>query len=80
MGDGKREVCCAELKAVGNFFSWMSLSRSRAGLELRGPCHGVLSRTRAGLFVREEARKFTALSRDPGPAWSCESAPWNVER
>ena len=70
----------SELKAVGNFFSWMSLSRSRAGLESRGLFHGVLPRTRAGLFVREGACKFTAPSRDPGPGWSCESAPWNVER
>ena len=36
--------------------------------------HGVLSRTRAGLGLREEARVFTASSRELGPAWDCERA------
>ena len=122
MGDGKREVCCAELKAVGNFFpgclfrapgpAWNcgglftassrelgpaflcerrpvnsrpslaipgrpGLVRAHRGM-LRGShlCanvgmlstfHGALSRTRAGLGLREGARDFTVSSRRTQP-------------
>ena len=40
----------------------------------------ILSRSRAGLGVREDSSESLLCSRAPGPVWRCESVVANCER